>query len=62
MVHPCQFCERTFSRKFNRDCHETQGSHKRLMQNQEEMSSQDTIVKIILRILLFKKTQMKDNT
>ena len=43
MAHPCQFCKRTFSRKFNRDRHEKQGCHKRLMQNQEEMSSQDTI-------------------
>ena len=43
MAHPCQFCQRTFSRTFNRDRHEKQSSHKRLMQNQEEMSSQDTI-------------------
>ena len=43
MAHPCQFCQRTFSGKFNRDRHEKQGCHKRLMQNQEEMSSQDTI-------------------
>lgn len=43
MAHPCQFCQRTFSRTFNRDRHEKQSCHKRLMQNQEEMSSQNTI-------------------
>ena len=43
MAHTCQFCQRTFSRKYNRDRHEKQSCHKRLMQNQEEMSSQDTI-------------------
>ena len=43
MAHPCQFCQRTFSRKFNRERHEKQGCHMRLMQNQEEMDSQDTI-------------------
>ena len=43
MAHPYQFCQNTFSRKFNRDRHEKQSCHKRLMQNQEEMSSQDTI-------------------
>ena len=43
MAHSCQFCERTFSRTFNRDRHEKQGCHDRLMQNQEESNSQDTI-------------------
>ena len=43
MTHPCQFCQRTFSRKFNRDRHEKQECHNRLMQNQEESNSQDTI-------------------
>ena len=37
MGHLCQFCRRSFSRKFNRDRHENQGCHKRL----EEMTSQD---------------------
>ena len=37
MGHLCQFCRRSFSRKFNRDSHENQGCHKRL----EEMTSQD---------------------
>ena len=38
MGHLCQFCRRSFSRKFNRDRHENQGCHKRL---EEEMISQD---------------------
>ena len=38
MGHLCQFCRRSFSRKFNRDRHENQGCHKR---QEEEMTSQD---------------------
>ena len=38
MGHLCQFCRRSFSRKFNRDRHENQGCHKRL---EEEMIIQD---------------------
>jgi len=34
MGHLCQFCERSFSRRYNRDRHEKQGCHKRL---EEEM-------------------------
>ena len=30
MGHLCQFCERSFSRRYNRDRHEKQGCHKRL--------------------------------
>ena len=38
MGHLCQFCRRSFSRKFNRDRHENQGCHKR---QEEEMTCQD---------------------
>lgn len=30
MGHLCRFCERSFSRRYNRDRHEKQGCHKRL--------------------------------
>ncbi|KAL9962342.1 hypothetical protein ACROYT_G031436 [Oculina patagonica] len=39
MGHLCQFCQRSFSRRYNRDRHEKQNCHKRLDQEQEEMTS-----------------------
>ena len=40
MGHLCQFCQRSFSRRYNRDRHEKQGCHKRLEQEQVEMTNQ----------------------
>ena len=40
MGHLCQFCQRSFSRRYNRDRHEKQGCHKRLEQQQVEMDSE----------------------
>ena len=47
MGHPCQFCERTFSQKFNRDLHENQGCHKRLMQNKADTISGNSPVTFV---------------
>lgn len=47
MGHPCQFCERTFSQKFNRDLHENQGCHKRLVQNKADTISGDSPVTFV---------------